>query len=443
MTFEQFKDECFRLALENGCEAAEVYSVSNDGFSVNVLNAEIIKYSVERDNGFNLRVIFGGKSGYAYTEAFEDPESLVAHAIDNAKAIENTDENPMQDSCEYPVIERKPNPVVNLTEDEKINIALNLERDTLAFDDRVNRLGYCAVSTGVSGKHIYNTKGLHADAEEKYSYAVVGPILRQGEEEREAYAFKFGPDVMQYDEIIKESVDNALMQFNAKPVESGEYRVLLRNDVAGDLLQAFSSMFFADRVQKGLSLLAGKKGEKIASSAVTILDDPFEKDNPREFDDEGVPSVLTEVVKDGVLQGYLYNLKTALKDGVSSTSNAGRGGASAPVDTAPSNFYIVKGEKSYNELVSELDSGLIITELSGMHAGLNPVSGDFSLIAKGLLVEGGNIIRSVDQITCAGNFISMMTSILAVGSDLRFGIPGFGRFGSPSLLIEKLVIAGK
>ena len=307
----------------------------------------------------------------------------------------------------------------------------------------MNRLGYCAVSTGVSGKHIYNTKGLHADAEDKYSYAVVGPILRQGEEEREAYAFKFGPDVMQYDEIIKESVDNALMQFNAKPVESGEYRVLLRNDVAGDLLQAFSSMFFADRVQKGLSLLAGKKGGRIASSAVTILDDPFEKDNPREFDDEGVPSVLTEVVKDGVLQGYLYNLKTALKDGVSSTSNAGRGGASAPVDTAPSNFYIVKGEKSYNELVSELDSGLIITELSGMHAGLNPVSGDFSLIAKGLLVEGGNIIRSVDQITCAGNFISMMTSILAVGSDLRFGIPGFGRFGSPSLLIEKLVIAGK
>ncbi|MBO4878886.1 MAG: TldD/PmbA family protein, partial [Clostridia bacterium] len=144
-----------------------------------------------------------------------------------------------------------------------------------------------------------------------------------------------------------------------------------------------------------------------------------------------------------VLKSYLYNLKTALKDGVASTSNAGRAGVAAPVETAPSNFYIMKGEKSFDELVAELDHGLIITELSGLHAGLNPVSGDFSLIAKGLLVDNGTILRSVDQITCAGNFLAMMKDIIDVGSDLRFGPPGFGRIGSPSLLIEKLVISGK
>ena len=87
MTFEQFKDACFRLALEKGCESAEVYAVSDNGFSVEVLNGEIDKYSVQRNNGLNLRVLFDGKSGYAYTEVFEDPETLVAHAIDNAKAI--------------------------------------------------------------------------------------------------------------------------------------------------------------------------------------------------------------------------------------------------------------------------------------------------------------------------------------------------------------------
>ena len=96
MTFEQFKDACFRIALERGCESAEVYATSSDGFSVNVLHAEIIKYAVERNKGLNLRVLFDGKTGYAYTEVFEDPESLVAHAIDNAKAIENTDVSPMQ-----------------------------------------------------------------------------------------------------------------------------------------------------------------------------------------------------------------------------------------------------------------------------------------------------------------------------------------------------------
>lgn len=443
MTFEEFKNALFEIALKKGCEAAEVYAASSDGFSVNVLKGEIIKYSVERNTGLNLRVLYGGKSGYAYTEVYEDAESLVDHAIDNAKVIENTDVNPMQGKCDYPDIEKKPNPIVDMAEDEKINIALNLERDTLGFDDRVNRMAFCSVDTGVSTEHIYNTLGLAADSTDRYSYVVVAPILRQGEDEHESFAFKFGPDIMQYDEIIKEAVDNALMQFNAKTVDSGEYRILIRNDAAGDLLAAFSSIFSAERVQKGLSLLAGKLGEPIASPLVSIVDDPFEKDNPRAFDAEGVPSVLTTVVEDGVLKSYLHNLKTALKDGVASTSNAGRGGVSAPVDVAPSNFYILKGEKSFAELTEELSSGLIITELSGLHAGLNPVSGDFSLIAKGLLVEGGSIIRSVDQITVAGNFLDLLKNIIGVGSDLRFGIPGGSRIGSPSLLIEKLIVSGK
>lgn len=443
MTFEQFRDACFRLALEQGCESAEVYAVSDNGFSVNVLKQEIIKYSVERSNGLNLRVLYAGKTGYAYTEVFEDPETLVAHAIDNAKAIENTDANPMQGACEYPEITVKPNPVVDRSEEEKIDLALRMERDTLAFDPRVNRMGYCSVETGVAETHISNTLGLSADRRERYSYAVLAPILKDGEEEHESYSFKFGPEMIEYGNIIRESVENALMQFHASPVDSGEYRILLRNDAAADLLSAFSSMFFAERVQKGLSLLTGKLGEQIASPAITILDDPFEADNPRAFDAEGVPSVLTTVVENGVLKSYLYNLKSAQKDGVASTSNAGRMGAAGAVTTAPSNFYIGKGEQSFDELKKALNNGLIITELSGLHAGLNPISGDFSLIAKGQLVENGEIVRSVDQITVAGNFLAMMKGIKAVGSDLRFGPPMGGRIGTPSLLIEKLVVSGK
>ncbi len=202
-------------------------------------------------------------------------------------------------------------------------------------------------------------------------------------------------------------------------------------------------MFFAERVQKGLSLLTGKLDQPIASRSITILDDPFEADNPRAFDAEGVPSVRTTVVENGVLKSYLYNLKSAKKDGVASTSNAGRAGAAGPVNTSPSNFYIVKGEKSFDALRTMLNNGLIITELSGLHAGLNPISGDFSLIAKGLLVENGEVVRSVDQITVAGNFLTMMQGIEEVGADLRFGPPGFGRIGSPSLLIGKLIVSGK
>ena len=443
MTFEQFKDACFAIALEKGCECAEVYATSSDGFSVNVLNAAIEKYAAERSKGLNLRVLFAGKSGYAYTEIFEDPEALVAHAIDNAKAIESTDAEPMQGACEYPEIHEKPNPVVDLSEEDKINLALAIERDTLAYDKRVARMAYCSVDTGVAETHIHNTLGLKADRTERYSYTVVGPILKQGDEVQNSYAFKFGSKITEYQDVIKESVENALNQFNASTVDSGEYRILLRNDAAADLLAAFSSMFFAERVQKGLSLLTGKLNQPIASPLITILDDPFEEDNPRAFDAEGVPSVLTTVVENGVLKSYLYNLKSANKDGVASTSNAGRMGAAGAVNTAPSNFYIQKGEQSFDALKKVLNNGLIITDLSGLHAGLNPISGDFSLIAKGQLVENGEVVRSVDQITIAGNFLTMMQSIEAIGSDLRFGPPMGGRIGTPSLLIEKLIVSGK
>ena len=443
MTFEQFKDACFKAALEKGCENAEIYATSSDGFSVNVLKGEVEQYSVERRSGLNLRVLIDGKSGYAYTEVLEDPEDLVRHAMDNARVIENTDVNPMQGPSEYPEITEKENPVVDLPEDEKVALAMQVEKDTLKADERVNRMEMSLVDTGVEKTHIYNTLGLQADREERYSYLVVEPILREGEEEHSSFAFQFGPDIQNYDGTIREAIDDALLEFHASTVPSGEYRILLRNDAAGDLLAAFSSMFFAESVQKGLSLLKGKLGEEIASPAVTIVDDPFEKDYPRAFDAEGVPSVLTTVLENGVLKSYLYNLKSALKDGVPSTSNAGRAGAASPVVTAPSNFYIQAGGKTYEELIAELGNGLVITSLSGLHAGLNPVSGDFSLIARGQLIENGAVVRLVDQITCAGNFLALMKNIEAIGNDLRFGIPQGGRVGSPSLLISKVVISGK
>lgn len=443
MDFNEFVQVCFKTAKALGCDEAEAYMESDEHIELGVLDGKVINYSVNRERGMNLRVMYGGRNGYAYTEAFDDAERLVFHAMDNAKAIENDDVHPMQGACAYPSVEVEPNTVANMTDDEKVNIVRNLEKDFMAFDDRVNRMSRCELYSGKHCVHICNTRGLCADREICFSYLIAVPILRQGDEERSSYSLLFCHDITDYNDFIKETVDNALMTFNAKPVDSGEYRVLIRNDAAVDFLNSFCELFYADKVQEGLSLLAGKLNKRIASEAVSIVDDPFESDYPRAFDDEGVPSVLTNVVENGVLKSYLYNLKTALKDGVASTSNAGRVYVAAPVATMPSNFYIKNGEKSYKELIEELDSGLIITELGGLHAGIDAVSGDFSLLAAGLLVDGGSIIRSVEQITIAGNFLSLLNGIIAVGNDLRFRIPELGRVGSPSLLIDKIVVSGK
>lgn len=442
MSFEEFMQSCFKASKELGCDEAEIFFAAESRVMLGVRDGDLDEYGVYSESGLNLRVMYCGKNGYAYTEVFEDAETLVLHAIDNAKAIENDDIHPIQGFCAYPEVREKPNPVVDMTDEEKFNIVRNLESDIKAFDDRVNRMSRCEINSGVRDIRIRNTRGLCADRENKYSYISVIPIVSQGDEERSSYSVKFGPDVTDYDDLVKECVDNALILFNAKPVASGEYRVLLRADAAADFIERFCEIFFADNVQNGLSMLSGKLNKQVASEVVTIVDDPFEETYPRAFDDEGVPSVCTDVIENGVLKSFLYNLKTARKDNVASTSNAGRLSAESPVGTSPSNFYIKKGEKSYKQLVSELDRGLIINELGGLHSGVNTVSGDFSLIASGLLVEGGSIIRSVDQITIAGNFITMMQGILEVGNDLRFCLPDVGRVGSPSLLIDKLIVSG-
>ncbi|HPK15115.1 MAG TPA: metallopeptidase TldD-related protein, partial [Clostridia bacterium] len=146
----------------------------------------------------------------------------------------------------------------------------------------------------------------------------------------------------------------------------------------------------------------------------------------------------------GVLRSFLHNLKTAGKAGVPSTSNGGRAGADASVSVMPSVFYIRPGQKSDDALMRELGNGLFITEMDGMHAGLDPVSGEFSLIAKGMLVENGKPVRPVDQITVGGSFTKLLGGVLAVGGSLYFNPPrGGGAIGSPAILVDGLVVSGR
>ena len=206
-------------------------------------------------------------------------------------------------------------------------------------------------------------------------------------------------------------------------------------------MSTFSSVFTADTAQKGMSLLKGREGEVIAAECVRILDDPLRRGSffAQSFDDEGVACRKTCVVENGSLLTLLHNLKTAKKQGVSSTGNASRSTVAGPMSVAPANFYIEPSSLDVNALMNMAGRAILVTDLMGMHSGANAISGDFSLGAKGFLVENGRIVRAVNQITIAGNFFGLLRSILAVGSDLEFGA---GCFASPTLLVEGLAVAG-
>ena len=155
---------------------------------------------------------------------------------------------------------------------------------------------------------------------------------------------------------------------------SGKYRVVFFSEAMCDLLGVFSSIFSAETAQKGMSLLKGRVGERIAAPCVTLVDDPLMEGGmgSRPFDDEGVPSATHTVVEDGVFRTFLHNLKTARKDGVATTGNARKVGYASAVHVTPTNFYLKPGKRTLDDMLRGIGEGLVITEVSGLYAGANP-----------------------------------------------------------------------
>ena len=332
--------------------------------------------------------------------------------------------------------------------EERIGFAKELEAQALAVDSRVDLVNWAM--TGYEEVEIYiaNTKGLEQSFVRNGGFSYVSAVIREGEQVKTGSRFHFGNDWSEFnaEKLAQAAVNEGVSLLNADTFASGEYRVILRYDVARDILQTFSSVFSAEAVQKGLSLLAGKLNQRIAAPQLTLVDDPLMPNggSSTPFDAEGVATKTKKVIDQGELTTYLHNLKTARKDGVESTGNAYKASFKAPIGISPTNFYIEPGHTNYEDLVKELGDGLVIIDVQGLHSGANPVSGDFSLGAYGYLVEDGTIVCPVDQITIAGNFFKMLEDIEVIGSDLQFGIPGYGgNVGSPSLIISSLSVAGK
>ena len=195
----------------------------------------------------------------------------------------------------------------------------------------------------------------------------------------------------------------------------------------------------AEEVQKKSSLFLGKLGQKVLSSKITIEDRPLDRTVfARWFDDEGVATYNKPIFKNGILETYLYNLTTAAKDGVQSTGNGYRSGGK--MGTSSSYLILRPGKKSQEELFAEIGEGVYITDVSGLHAGMNEQSGNFSLQSSGFLIKNGKRDRGLDLITVSGNLLEIFNDVLAVGSDLEASYSGVA---APSLLIKKIAVSGK
>lgn len=451
MDIQQFKQVLFDRGAALGFTDMEIFYQSKEKFDLNVFQGELDQFTVSVDGGLAFRGLIGGRMGYAYTEKLDEESIsfLLEGARSGAAVTDAADVQPFfAGGANYP--DATPfNPALeNVQPDAKIALNLALEAECFKADSRVQAVSPCSVATERTERFIANTRGL--ELRERSNVAVAFPwvIVKDGDEARESYRIKASRDFQALDpaELARGAVGEAVAYLGARSMPSGAYPVLLRNTAAANLLLSLVPAFIADGVQKGRSVLKGKVGQQIAVSALTITDDPLMRDGlcSRSFDAEGVPSRTLNLVENGVLKSFLYNLKTAAIDGVQSTGHGYKPSYKGAIDTAPTNLYIAAGTSTPEAMVESIADGLMVAVLDGLHTGVNPVSGDFSLSARGFRIQGGRLGHPVSQITVAGNFFTMLQEIEAVGTDLTFETPDMvGLVGAPTLKIRSLSVAGE
>ena len=266
-------------------------------------------------------------------------------------------------------------------------------------------------------------------------------IAKQGEEVKSNGAFVFGNDYNKLDikQLAEDAVEQTVSQLGGEACESSTYPIVLDRDAFSSLIGAYISSADAEEVQKKTSLFIGKLGQKVASKKVTIEDLPLAKSLfARSFDNEGVATFNKSIIKNGVLQTYLYNLTTAAKDGVESTGNGF--GSAAKSGVSPVFLRMKPGKLSKEELFQKIGNGVYITDMSGLHAGLDSQTGNFSLQSSGFLIKDGKKDRALDVITVSGNLVKLFEGITEVGSDSKVFAQGVE---CPSVIVNKLSVGGK
>ncbi|EOD01565.1 TldD/PmbA family protein [Caldisalinibacter kiritimatiensis] len=450
MDRREFMKKLFEKGKQAGMKEMEIYFQDSDNFDIKVFKGEIDNYSISNEIGVSFRGLYNGKMGYSYTEKIDETsiDILIKEAVENASVIDSDDEENIQPPSEnYKEVNNYNNSLNKVTPEEKINFIKSVEKEAFKLDNRVISVQHCIFGEESAHTMLVNTKELDLEEKSNIAYAYVSVMVKEGEDVKTGGSYIISNDFSKFDakKLAKEAVDEAVSMLGAKSIESNEYPIVLRNDVAANLLEAFVPIFSAENVQKDLSLLKGKIDKQIGNSIITVVDDPFMKNGvaSASFDGEGVSTKYKKVIDKGILKTYLHNTKTAKKDGVESTGNAYKPSYKSPVSIAPTNMYIEKGNITFNEIIESIDKGLLIINIQGLHAGLNTVSGDFSLSAYGYLIENGKIDRPVNQITIAGNFFELLKDIEMIGDDLRFTLPGgSGYIGSPTLKIKKLAVSG-
>ena len=430
----------------NSDEQVEAVVTSDRETEVRAYEGEIESLTVAESQGIGVRVIKDGRQGFAYAGTLEENELLevLSEARDNASFASPDEFSGLAepDGVKSVSLEVYSDGVNSLSTSKKIDYALELERLTLSTDKRISGIESSEYTDVVSESAIATSTGIRSSSKESGCCLMVYALAEENNETQTGFGFSIGrtPEDLDIAKAAFDASDRATRMLGSIKPKSERLTVVLDPWVSAQFLQIVGSTLSAEMVLKGRSLFADRLGEEVASPIISLVDDPT---NPQAFtatetDGEGLATRRNVLIENGELKMFLHNVWTARKASSTSTGSAIRSYASTP-GVGIQAISLNPGGRDPVDLIAGIDNGILIQSVTGLHSGVNPISGDFSTGAEGLRISNGELSEPLREFTIGSTIQKMLKDVSEVGNDLEW-LP-MSSAGS-TVVINELTVSG-
>ena len=437
-------------ATKAGAGEAEAYAAEDSGREVRVHGGAVESLTAATQRGLGIRAWIGKRVGYAYgTDISAAGIAALAERAAEAARVADEDEfaGAPQGTAEGdpPELALSDPTIGEWSTGQLAELALEIERTALGADARIAGVEQAVYADSSERVAIASSTGIEGEYSSSSCYGYL-QALAEGEDGRETglgFGLGRGPAALEPAAIGREGAERALAMIGAEKPASRACPVVLDPTVAASFIGLIGRGLSAGAVQRGRSPFAEQVGEEVAGEALTLYDDGLDPEGfaSSPLDAEGVPRRRTALVEAKALRTYLYDTYTARRGNASSTGNASRAGYRSQPSVSTSNLIVAPGSLSFAGLLKEAGDGVLVTDVVGLHSGVNPVSGVFSVGASGRAIRDGELAEPLREFTIASDLVSMLRAVCAVGADARW-VPFSGSVKTPSLLISEMTVAG-
>jgi len=409
-------------------EQVEAFVVHDRETEVRAYEGEVESLTSAESQGIGVRVVSGGRQGYAYAGTLDDDAlaETLAEARDNAAFAEADEHNGVAepDGTATAELDLFNESLAGFAVDDKVALAIELERATRAAESRIIGIEAAEYSDTIVEVAVATSTGIASTTRETGCWLSAYALAEENGETQTGFGFSLGRDPAELDvgSAAADAADRATRLLGATKPATRRLTVVLDPWVTAQVLGIIGQTLTGEAVLKGRSFFADRVGEDVAAPAVTLIDDATDPAafTATEIDGEGLATRPTALIGDGVLDGFLHNSYSGRRAGVASTGSAVRGGFKGAPGVGAQALSLRPGTRPPEELIAEVSDGLLVQGVAGLHSGVNPVSGDFSTGAEGLLIRDGALAEPVREITIASTLQRLLLDIVAVGDDLEW-----------------------